>query len=388
MTTSDDIGVTEVDFLVAGSFVAHRHRGPLRGRCSRIARCAPRFRARPRSGARGPVRRRAAAGAIGQHPRMQVGRAAAALLAVLDAAAIGCGGEEPNAAGRAGAARSASSPTSSSCSPTTRTSPPTRRARCRSRSGCSATGASPSPTRTTPPRCAVPRGRPISPASTGTTTGCSTTSPATATLDDNDNVLGVWLQRAGYHDRLRGQVPQRLRELRRGQGRGRARLGPLVDPGRQRPRLLRASSSPSTASSARRSTTASTSPTCSTTVRPSCVASSPAEAPFFLQLGHAAPHNENINADSGGPCGGGAVPPRRDLGRFAGEPLPNLPAVLRARRLRQARLRRRPASSRRRQATRARAIATSAGSRPCRRSTAGSPSSSTPCARPASSTRP
>lgn len=50
--------------------------------------------------------------------------------------------------------------------------------------------------------------------------------------------------------------------------------------------------------------------------------------PFFLQLGQAAPHNENLNADSGGPCGGGAVPARRDEGRFAATPLPNLPAVL------------------------------------------------------------
>ena len=43
--------------------------------------------------------------------------------------------------------------------------------------------------------------------------------------------------------------------------------------------------------------------------------------PFFLQVGQAAPHVENLNADSGGPCGGQAVPPRRDQGRFAAEPL-------------------------------------------------------------------
>ena len=48
-----------------------------------------------------------------------------------------------------------------------------------------------------------------------------------------------------------------------------------------------------------------------------------------LPLGtQSAPHVENINADSGGPCGGESVPPPRDLGRFAGTPLPRLPGVL------------------------------------------------------------
>ncbi len=49
--------------------------------------------------------------------------------------------------------------------------------------------------------------------------------------------------------------------------------------------------------------------------------------PFYLQLGQLAPHVENLNADSGGPCGGDAVPPPRDLGRFAGAPLTNQPAI-------------------------------------------------------------
>ncbi len=49
--------------------------------------------------------------------------------------------------------------------------------------------------------------------------------------------------------------------------------------------------------------------------------------PFYLQLGQLAPHVENLNADSGGPCGGDAVPPPRDLGRFTGTQLPRLPAV-------------------------------------------------------------
>jgi N-acetylglucosamine-6-sulfatase len=50
--------------------------------------------------------------------------------------------------------------------------------------------------------------------------------------------------------------------------------------------------------------------------------------PFYLQLGQLAPHVENLNANSGGPCGGDAVPPERDAGRFEGVQLPDLPAVL------------------------------------------------------------
>ena len=50
--------------------------------------------------------------------------------------------------------------------------------------------------------------------------------------------------------------------------------------------------------------------------------------PFYLQVWQSAPHVENINANSGGPCGGQAVPPPRDLGRFEGIPLPRLPGVL------------------------------------------------------------
>jgi N-acetylglucosamine-6-sulfatase len=52
------------------------------------------------------------------------------------------------------------------------------------------------------------------------------------------------------------------------------------------------------------------------------------DKPFFLWVTQSAPHVENINANSGGPCGGEAVPPPRDLGKFAGTPLPRLPGVL------------------------------------------------------------
>jgi N-acetylglucosamine-6-sulfatase len=50
--------------------------------------------------------------------------------------------------------------------------------------------------------------------------------------------------------------------------------------------------------------------------------------PFYLQLWQSAPHVENMHADSGGPCGGQAVPPPRDVGRFPTTQLPRLPGVL------------------------------------------------------------
>ena len=49
--------------------------------------------------------------------------------------------------------------------------------------------------------------------------------------------------------------------------------------------------------------------------------------PFYLQLWQSAPHVENINANSGGPCGGESVPPQRDLGRFPETTLPRMPGV-------------------------------------------------------------
>lgn len=52
------------------------------------------------------------------------------------------------------------------------------------------------------------------------------------------------------------------------------------------------------------------------------------DQPFFLWVTQSAPHVENINANSGGPCGGQAVPPPRDLGRFPNIQLPRMPGVL------------------------------------------------------------
>ncbi|HYZ97650.1 MAG TPA: sulfatase, partial [Acidimicrobiales bacterium] len=49
------------------------------------------------------------------------------------------------------------------------------------------------------------------------------------------------------------------------------------------------------------------------------------ETPFFLQLAQLAPHVEN--GDSGGRCGTYSVPAPRDRGRFSDAPLPSLPGV-------------------------------------------------------------
>jgi N-acetylglucosamine-6-sulfatase len=51
------------------------------------------------------------------------------------------------------------------------------------------------------------------------------------------------------------------------------------------------------------------------------------EDPFFLQVNPLTPHVENFIAESGGRCGGEAVPARRDLRRFAGSGLPNSPSI-------------------------------------------------------------
>ena len=82
-----------------------------------------------------------------------------------------------------------------------------------------------SPTTTTRRRSAAPRAPACSPASTATTTACSRTSPATATCSSTENTLPVWLQRAGYGTAIVGQVPERLRERGRRQGRRRRRAG-------------------------------------------------------------------------------------------------------------------------------------------------------------------
>ena len=51
------------------------------------------------------------------------------------------------------------------------------------------------------------------------------------------------------------------------------------------------------------------------------------DAPYYLQINELAPHVENFQAESGGRCGGQAVPAPEDMRRFKGVGLPNSPSV-------------------------------------------------------------
>ena len=194
----------------------------------------------------GAVRRRPATRAFCQPPRVQqvTRRAAVAAAIALATAALalvsGCGGgEEPNPRDHAG--------------------PRVRRAaehrlRLHRRPGLlvvSAADHAPhvqrdrrprdhaSPTTTTRPRSAVPARAGVLTGQYGHNNGVLANKPGYGDLADNENTLPVWLQRAGYQTAIAGQVPERLRERGRRQGRRRPGLGPVVGRDRQRPRLLR-----------------------------------------------------------------------------------------------------------------------------------------------------
>jgi N-acetylglucosamine-6-sulfatase len=51
------------------------------------------------------------------------------------------------------------------------------------------------------------------------------------------------------------------------------------------------------------------------------------EKPYYLQINELAPHVENFQAESGGRCGGEAVPGPQDLRRFKGVGLPSSPSI-------------------------------------------------------------
>ena len=161
----------------------------------------------------------------------------------------------------------------------------------------------------------------------GHNNGVLNNKPGYGTLSDNDNVLPVWLQRAGYETAYVGKFLNGYEshvddkdEIAPGWDRWSVLVGnargyydfQLTVDGKQRkeaydgPYLTNVLNDRAA----------------------ELVEEMAGEAPFFLQVGQAAPHNENINANSGGPCGGGAVPDRRDEGRFSAERLPNLRAVL------------------------------------------------------------
>ena len=223
-------------------------------------------------------------------------------------------------AGHARSGLRSRSPTSSSSTSTIRSSRRFAARSCRRRSRTSSTRAPTSRTSTTRRRCAVRLAPASSPASTATTTAFSSNKPGYGALDDNDNDLPVWLQRAGYKTAIVGKflngyekaVDDKddvapgwdLWSVEIGNGRGYYDFKLAVN-GKQRKERLQGRVPDRRAQRARRRG------------RPRPVAG---DKPFFMWVTQSAPHVENINANSGGPCGGESVPPPRDLGRFAGRP--------------------------------------------------------------------
>jgi arylsulfatase A-like enzyme len=161
----------------------------------------------------------------------------------------------------------------------------------------------------------------------GHNNGVLSNKPGYGSLEQNDNVLPVWLQRAGYQTANVGKflngyenaVPDKDQiapgwdrwSVEIGNGRGYYDFKLAVD-GKQRKEVYKG-----------RYLTDVLNQRAQEYLRDLS-----GDQPFYLQLWESAPHVENINANSGGPCGGQAVPPPRDLGRFDGAQLPRLPGVL------------------------------------------------------------
>jgi arylsulfatase A-like enzyme len=163
----------------------------------------------------------------------------------------------------------------------------------------------------------------------GHNNGVLNNKPGYADLEDKDNLLPVWLQRAGYNTAYVGKFMNGYDSyvddrddvapgwdrwsVISGNGIGYRDFRLTVD-GRQRKEKY--SGEYLTDVLNERST--------------ELIGELSGDDPFYLQVGQLAPHVENLNADSGGPCGGDAVPARRDQGRFPQTRLPRLPAVLEA----------------------------------------------------------
>jgi N-acetylglucosamine-6-sulfatase len=258
---------------------------------------------------------------------MQIAKAAALAAAVLAAGIAGCGGEDPNPPVEPDPAYGAQpnfvfvlTDDQDYLSYNRRTMPNTWR--LLGRRGFTFTNAHDTTPLCCPSRAAYLTGQ------YGHNNGVLNNKPGYATLADNDNVLPVWLQRAGYQTAYIGKFLNAYEnyvddrdEVAPGWDRWSALVGNargyydfmLSVDGKQRKEVYDDGSYLTDVLNERAS---------------ELVRELAGESPFFLQVGQAAPHNENLNANSGGPCGGGAVPARRDEGRFAGARLPNLPAVL------------------------------------------------------------
>jgi N-acetylglucosamine-6-sulfatase len=257
---------------------------------------------------------------------MQVGKAAASVAAVLVATAIGCGGQDPNPRVEPDPAFGAQpnfvfvlTDDQDFASYNRRTMPNTFR--LLGRRGATFANHYDATPLCCPSRAAMLTGQ------YGHNNGVLNNKPGYGDLDDPGNVLPVWLQRAGYRTAYVGKFLNGYEQTADdkddvapgwdlwsvlvGNARGYNDFMLTVD-GRERKELYHGGAYLTDVLNERAAR---------------YVHELAGAQPFFLQVGQAAPHVENLNADSGGPCGGFAVPAPRDQGSFADAPLPRLPAV-------------------------------------------------------------
>ncbi len=162
----------------------------------------------------------------------------------------------------------------------------------------------------------------------GHNNGVLANKPGYADLDEKDNILSVWLQRAGYQTAIAGKylngydkyVPDKdevapgwdLWSVEVGNARAYTKFTLAVN-GKQRKERY----------DGQYITTV-----LNNRAEDDIRTFAKQDKPFFVYVPQTAPHVENINANSGGPCGGLSVPAPRDQGRFPNTKLPRLPGVL------------------------------------------------------------
>ena len=198
--------------------------------------------------------------------------------------------------------------------------------------GCSASPGRRSPTTSTRRRSAVPSRAACRAASTATTTASSTTSPATADLADKDNLLPGLAAARRLSDRLRGQVHERLRHAT---SRTATTSRPDGIAGRCSAATRSAtttSGSPSTASSARRTTRATYMTDVLNRARVELLGDLAGPSPFYLQLWQSSPRTSRTSTPTAaGPAAATRCRRRRDSAASPARSCRSLPACPRAR---------------------------------------------------------
>jgi N-acetylglucosamine-6-sulfatase len=254
---------------------------------------------------------------------MQVGKVAAVAAAALAAGAIGCGGEDPNPPVEPDPAFGAQpnfvfvlTDDQDLASYNRRTMPNT--VRLLADRGTTFTNYLDATSLCCPSRAALLTGQ------YGHNNGVLNNKPGYSTLREPDNVLPVWLQRAGYRT---ANVGKFLNGYERTVGDNKE-----VAPGWDEWATLVGKHSfydfKLAVSGEERKVKYENGPYLTDELNRRAVElvhEFTGSQPFFLQLSQLAPHVEN--GDSGGRCGTFSVPAPRDAGRFRGAPLPSLPGV-------------------------------------------------------------